>query len=101
MNRKELLPAIEKGQVSTATIDDKVRRILRTAVRFGWLDREQTDYSIPRYNQAGRQVALECSPREPRVVEERGKLVAVSKSKNEVSACSRSRCLSGRSRWRR
>src|SRR6476659_6470643 len=52
MNRKELLPAIEKGQVSTATIDDKVRRILRTAVRFGWLDGDQTDYSIPRYNQA-------------------------------------------------
>jgi len=61
MNRKELLPAIEKGQVSVATIDDKVRRILRTAVRFGWLDREQIDWSIPRYNQQGRQVALNAA----------------------------------------
>jgi beta-glucosidase len=61
MNRKELLPAIEKGIVSTATIDDKVRRMLRTAIRFGWLDREQTDYSIPRYNQAGRQAALNAA----------------------------------------
>src|SRR3989440_9622373 len=38
MNRKDLLPAIEQGKVSVATIDDKVRRILRTAVRFSWLD---------------------------------------------------------------
>src|SRR5215213_11252415 len=42
LNRQNLLPAIEQGKVSVATIDDKVRRILRTAVRFGWLDREQT-----------------------------------------------------------
>ena len=39
MNRETLLPAIKAGKVSQATIDDKVRRILRTAIRFGWLDR--------------------------------------------------------------
>ena len=39
MNRATLLPAVKSGQVSDATIDDKVRRILRTAIRFGWLDR--------------------------------------------------------------
>jgi len=53
MNRATLLPAIEKGQVSMATIDDKVRRILRVAIRFGWLDREQEDLMIPRYSNAG------------------------------------------------
>ncbi|MDX6289932.1 MAG: beta-glucosidase, partial [Blastocatellia bacterium] len=58
MNRKTLLPAIEQGKVTVATIDEKVRRILRTAIRFGWLDRDQTDFSIPRYNQQGRSVAL-------------------------------------------
>ncbi|HEX8282323.1 MAG TPA: glycoside hydrolase family 3 C-terminal domain-containing protein, partial [Pyrinomonadaceae bacterium] len=58
MNRKNLLPAVEQGKVSAATIDDKVRRILRTAARFGWLDREQTDLSVPRLNLRGRQVAL-------------------------------------------
>src|SRR5262249_19593530 len=58
MNRKNLLPAIEQGKVSVATIDDKVRRILTVAARFGWFDREQTDWSISRYNQQGRQVAL-------------------------------------------
>src|SRR2546422_5979372 len=56
MNRKTLLPAIQQGKVSVATIDDKVRRILRKAVEFEWLVRDQTDLSIPRYNQEGRQV---------------------------------------------
>jgi beta-glucosidase len=61
MNRANLLPAIEQGKVSVATLDDKVRRILRDAVQFGWLDREQTDLSVPRYNQPGRQVALQAA----------------------------------------
>src|SRR2546427_5943463 len=59
MNRKTLLPAIQQGKVSVATIDDKVRRILRKVVEFEWLVRDQTDLSIPRYNQEGRQVALQ------------------------------------------
>lgn len=59
MNRILLLPAIHVGKVSEATIDEKVRRILRTAVRFGWMDRDQTDTSISRLNAAGDQVALE------------------------------------------
>ncbi len=58
MNRATLLPAVKAGNVSEATIDDKVRRILRTAVQFGWLDRDQTDLSIPRLNPEGREVAL-------------------------------------------
>ena len=58
MNRKTLLPAIEQGKVSLAVIDDKVRRILSTAVRFGWLDRNQTGLPIPRYNLQARQVSL-------------------------------------------
>jgi beta-glucosidase len=61
MNRANLLPAVAQGKVAQATIDDKVRRILRTAIRFGWLDRDQTDLSIPRFNQQGRRVALEAA----------------------------------------
>ncbi|HEX8149116.1 MAG TPA: glycoside hydrolase family 3 C-terminal domain-containing protein [Pyrinomonadaceae bacterium] len=61
MNRKTLLPAVEQGKVSVATIDEHVRRILRTAARFGWLDREQTEESIPRFNQTGRQAALQAA----------------------------------------
>ncbi len=61
MNRATLLPAIKAGKVSEAIIDDKVRRILRTAIQFGWLDRDQTDVSIPLLNVAGNQAALEAA----------------------------------------
>jgi beta-glucosidase len=61
MNRANLLPAIKAGKVSEATIDDKVRRILRTAIQFGWLDRDQTDVSIPLLNVAANQAALEAA----------------------------------------
>jgi beta-glucosidase len=47
MNRQTLLPAIQSGQVKMATIDDKVRRILRKIISFGFLDRPQLDTSIP------------------------------------------------------
>jgi beta-glucosidase len=61
MNRATLLPAIKAGKVSEATVDDKVRRILRTAIRFGWLDLPQTDLSIPRLNLDGEKVSLEAA----------------------------------------
>ncbi len=61
MSRKVLLAAIRDGKVSVATIDDKVRRILRLAVESHWLDRDQTDLSVPRYNVQGRAVALDAA----------------------------------------
>lgn len=61
MNRENLLPAIQQGKISMATIDDKVRRILRIGVRFGWLEHDQFDLSFPRYNQQGRHVALQTA----------------------------------------
>ena len=59
MSRDSLLALIQSGRVSQSTIDDKVRRLLRNIVRFGWMDRPQLDLTIPRYNQAGRQAALD------------------------------------------
>ncbi|MBN2519530.1 MAG: glycoside hydrolase family 3 C-terminal domain-containing protein [Bacteroidales bacterium] len=38
MNRDSLLPAIKDGRVTESTIDDKVRRILRTIMKFGYYD---------------------------------------------------------------
>jgi beta-glucosidase len=81
MNQKNLLNAIEQGKVSMATIDDKVRHILNTAVRFGWLDREQTDWSIPRYNQQGRQAALNAAREGMVLLKNEGKLLPLSKRK--------------------
>jgi len=59
MNKQILLPFIQSREIPTATIDDKVRRILRKAIQFGFYDREQTDATIPLYSQEGRQLALE------------------------------------------
>jgi beta-glucosidase len=61
MNQEKLLPAIRGGQVKEATIDEKVRHILTTAARFGWLDREQTDLSLSTYNEENHRVALEAA----------------------------------------
>ncbi|MGI8770167.1 MAG: beta-glucosidase H [Acidobacteriaceae bacterium] len=58
MNQKTLLPAIQSGAVSKATIDEKVRRILHTSLRFGFLDRDQLDLQDPLYSQHGDEIAL-------------------------------------------
>src|SRR5882762_6970705 len=81
MNRKNLLPAIQQGKVSVASIDDKVRRILSTAVRFGWLDRKQTGLTIPRYNLQGRQVALNTAREGITLLKNEGNLLPLNKSK--------------------
>jgi beta-glucosidase len=61
MNPKNLLPAIQDGRVTQATIDDKVRRILRTAIEFGFFDHQQLDPKLSLLNQEGRKVELEAS----------------------------------------
>jgi len=59
MNEKTLAPAVKGGEVKESDIDDKVRRILRVAYRFGWMDKDPLDITISRYNQQGRRAALE------------------------------------------
>src|SRR6202140_1797770 len=73
MNSDTQLPALKEGKVSEATLDDKVRRILRKAIEFGFFDQPQTEPDIPSYSQEGRQVALD---------EARGSLVLLKNSGN-------------------
>jgi len=61
MNAKTLIPAIREGKVSVATIDEKVRHILRTATQFGLFDHSQTDPTIPLFNPAADAVALQSA----------------------------------------
>src|SRR6266850_746985 len=79
MNRQTLLPAIREGKVTVATIDEKVRRILRTAIRFGWLDRDQTDLSIPRYNLQGRNATLAAARESQVLLKNEGGLLPLKK----------------------
>ena len=84
MNREQLLPAIQKGLISVATIDDKVRRILRVAIEFGWLDREQQDFAISRYNREGDQVALQAAREGAVLLKNDGNLLPL--KKNEIKS---------------
>ena len=61
MTAKTLIPAIREGKVQEAVIDEKVRHILQTAMRFGFFDRDQTDPSIPLYNPRANAVALQSA----------------------------------------
>jgi len=81
MNRATLLPMVKSGKVSEATIDDKVRGILRTAIRFGWLDRDQTDLSISLLNGPGKQVALEAARSGMVLLKNDGNLLPLDKTK--------------------
>jgi beta-glucosidase len=58
---EKISPLLKNGTISQATLDDKVRRILRVAADFGWLDRPQLDTNIPRYNLEGRATSLQAA----------------------------------------
>jgi beta-glucosidase len=58
MNEQTLVAAAKSGAVKEATIDDKVMRIFRVALRYGWLDRPQFDPADSTYSVTDRPIAL-------------------------------------------
>lgn len=84
MNPKNLLPAVQSGKVSEATIDDKVRRIFRTAIHFGFLDGDQTDLIIPFYNQNGKAVALDEARESITLLKNEGNLLPLDFSRGHL-----------------
>ena len=86
MNREALLPALKDGRISIETIDDKVRRILRKAIEFGFFDGQQADTSIPFYRQEGRQVALEEARGGMVLLKNAGNLLPLDESKLKTVA---------------
>jgi beta-glucosidase len=78
MNAKTLLPALQSGAVSGATLDDKVRRLLRVALMFGFLNRPQLDPNISLDNQHGAQVALEGARESLTLLKNKGDLLPLS-----------------------
>jgi beta-glucosidase len=58
MNAADMLAAVKSGKVKESTIDGKVLRLLRTVLRYGFLDRPQFDPAYSTYSVADRAVAL-------------------------------------------
>jgi beta-glucosidase len=80
MNTETLMPAIKDGRVKEATIDEKVTHVLETAEHFRWLDREQTDLSVSKYNQPNDQVALEAARESIVLLKNDGRLLPLDKN---------------------
>lgn len=59
MNAQVLLPAIKNGSLKESVIDDKVLRLIRLALRYGFLDHDQFDPSVSTYSLHAREVALQ------------------------------------------
>jgi beta-glucosidase len=59
MNAKNLLAAVRDGSVKESTLDDKLIRLFRTALRYGFLERPQFDPANSTYSVADRAVALD------------------------------------------
>jgi beta-glucosidase len=86
MNRTNLLPAIKEGKVKEATIDDKIRRILRVMFRFGWFDRPQEDVSLPLYNPESRLVALQAAREGIVLLKNKGNLLPLDRTRTKSIA---------------
>ncbi|MCL2659857.1 MAG: glycoside hydrolase family 3 C-terminal domain-containing protein, partial [Acidobacteriaceae bacterium] len=81
MNQKNLLPAVKSGQVPESVIDEKVRRLLLTAARFGWLDREQRDDSISLYDTKNNDLALRSARASMVLLKNEGGLLPLDRSR--------------------
>jgi len=86
MNPQTLIAAVNEGKVSVATIDDKVRRILRTAIEFGFFDSPQQDTSLPAYNQPGRELVRREARESMVLLKNSGNLLPLDKSKVKTIA---------------
>lgn len=79
MTASTLLPAIQSGKVSEDVIDQKVRRILRTAMQFNFLGRPQLDLNVSLYNQHGNEVALNAAEEGAVLLKNNGNLLPLSR----------------------
>ncbi len=79
MNRTNLLPAVQAGTVSQATIDDKVRHILDVAAMFGWLDRQQRDPSISLFDAQDNRIALQSARESAVLLKNAGNILPLNK----------------------
>jgi len=86
MTMETMLRAVQSGEVPMSTLDDKVRRILRMGIRFGFFDQPQEDTSIPLLNQEAREVALQAAREGMVLLKNSGNLLPLDKNKIKTIA---------------
>src|SRR6202453_673283 len=86
MNPKALLAAIKDGSVKESTIDEKLLRIFRTELRYGFLDRPQFDPANSTYSVADRAVAMEGALKSITLLKNEGHLLPLDASKIKTIA---------------
>ena len=101
MSPQRLLPLLKDGKLSRAVLDDKVRRILRTAVRFGFLDRPQKELSQPLFSLASDAVALQSAREGLVLLKNAQHVLPLDAVENQDHRGDRSECLPGdqQCRW--
>jgi len=77
MNAANLVPAVKQGLVKESTIDDKVLRLVRTALRYGFLDRPQFDPADSTYAVDDRMVALAVARGSLTLLKDQGRLLPI------------------------
>jgi beta-glucosidase len=86
MNLKNLVPAVKDGAVKESTIDDKVLRLLRTELRYGFTERPQWDPSYPTVSVSGDNVALQGALESITLLKNEGHLLPLDAAKIKTIA---------------
>ena len=81
MSESALLPLIDQGKVQVATLDEKVRRILRTVIAAGFLDREQQRHDIPPDDPSSVETALVAARESLVLLKNQGALLPLDRGK--------------------
>ncbi len=86
MNPKALLAAIQAESIKESTIDEKLLRLFRTELRYGFLDRPQFDPADSTYSVADRAVALQGALESITLLRNEGRLLPLDAGKIKTIA---------------
>lgn len=86
MNTKNLLPAVKDGRVKESTIDDKILRLVRVALRYGFFEHPQFDPANSTYSVADRPVALDSALESLTLLKNEGQLLPLDPAKIKTVA---------------
>jgi beta-glucosidase len=86
MNEGTLVPAVKAGLVKESTLDDKVLRLLRAELRYGFLDRAQFDPADSTYSVADRAIALQGALESLTLLKNEGHLLPLDPAKVKTIA---------------